>query len=279
MAFHRIFIVDFTALGIGESPDANRYQSIGADTLGHVAEVFDGELHLPTLQQLGLGNIRIDHPLPGIPAVDNPIGFFGLGHIAANINGEATGLRESWDFTNSYHTDSVFDTLQTAGYEVTIASRFIPYLEGQALTNRHLVGDNKTGFSVLYEELDALTMSVVYVQLPDFKYTGEAGETLAFGQHLVAADRYLEQFMHDMNENDLLIITSSQASDPMFQSVGSHPHLTREYMPILVYSPTRPNGHSLGIRRTLADIGATVMENFGMDYDTPGHSFLNEITQ
>lgn len=49
VAFHRIFVIDFAGLGLGEAPDANRFQSVGTDTLGHVAVSWSGKLNLPTL--------------------------------------------------------------------------------------------------------------------------------------------------------------------------------------------------------------------------------------
>jgi len=80
--------------------------------------------------------------------------------------------------------------------------------------------------------------------------------------------------VHDLGANDLLIITATHAADPTF---GPTP--TREYFPLLVFSPSRKTGHALGIRRTLADVGATVLENYGVATATAGHSLLNEITQ
>lgn len=55
--FKRIFIVVLDSVGIGEAPDAKEYNSIGADTLGHIAEYVDG-LHMPNMAKLGLSNIK-----------------------------------------------------------------------------------------------------------------------------------------------------------------------------------------------------------------------------
>jgi phosphopentomutase len=48
---------------------------------------------------------------------------------------------------------------------------------------------------------------------------------------------------------------------------------SREYVPILAYSPGRAVGVNLGIRDTLADMGQTVAENFGGSIPH-GQSFL-----
>jgi len=40
---------------------------------------------------------------------------------------------------------------------------------------------------------------------------------------------------------------------------------SREYLPLLVYSPSNARGRDLGVRRTLADIGATAGALWGVD--------------
>src|ERR1017187_10232428 len=59
----RAFVVVIDACGAGELPDA------GANTLLHVAQAVGG-LVLPTLGELGLGNILA---LPGVPPSPTPV--------------------------------------------------------------------------------------------------------------------------------------------------------------------------------------------------------------
>lgn len=72
--------------GIGEMPDAADWGDAGADTLGHILE--SRKVHLPNLQQLGLGNIR---PLADLPAVNEPIGSFGKCTLKSNGKDTTTG--------------------------------------------------------------------------------------------------------------------------------------------------------------------------------------------
>lgn len=74
MTHKRMIILDIASLGIGEAPDANRFNSVGADTLGHIA---DKGLNVPNLIELGLGNIRWDNELVAVPQNDAPRAFFG----------------------------------------------------------------------------------------------------------------------------------------------------------------------------------------------------------
>ncbi|MFB3094718.1 MAG: phosphopentomutase, partial [Candidatus Acidiferrales bacterium] len=52
---------------------------------------------------------------------------------------------------------------------------------------------------------------------------------------------------------------------------------SREYVPVLAYSPRLPGGVNRGTRRSLADIGQTIAENFGVQ-GSFGTSFLPELT-
>lgn len=72
--YSRIFIVVIDSLGIGATADADKFNSWGANTLGHVGEHFRARLQLPTLQRLGIGNLC---QLYGIPAVASPRAYYG----------------------------------------------------------------------------------------------------------------------------------------------------------------------------------------------------------
>jgi len=78
-----------------------------------------------------------------------------------------------------------------------------------------------------------------------------------------------------MRASDLLIITADHGCDPDPRwPTTDH---SREYVPILAYSPRSGAGVNLGIRQTLADMGQTIAENFGGKIPH-GKSFLSEIS-
>ncbi len=69
-----------------------------------------------------------------------------------------------------------------------------------------------------------------------------------------------------------MIITADHGCDPTAHR-SDH---TREYVPILVYAQNLSEGINLGTRATLADIGQTIADNFGLRLPF-GASFLNEL--
>ena len=80
--------------------------------------------------------------------------------------------------------------------------------------------------------------------------------------------------MARMEPTDLLIITADHGCDPDPRwPTTDH---SREYVPILAYSSGGKRGVAFGIRRTLADMGQTIAENF--EGTIPhGTSFLGDI--
>jgi phosphopentomutase len=71
----------------------------------------------------------------------------------------------------------------------------------------------------------------------------------------------------------LLILTADHGNDPTFRG-SDH---TREYVPLLVYGKSAEQCVDLGTRRSLADIGQTIADNFGLKI-SHGESFLSELT-
>ena len=86
-------------------------------------------------------------------------------------------------------------------------------------------------------------------------------------------DQRLGHVLDEMQPNDLLIITADHGNDPGFRGTDH----TRENVPLLVYSPTmKEKNQSLGILKTFADLGATILDNFNVQGEK-GTSFYHEI--
>jgi phosphopentomutase len=68
----RVILIVLDSVGIGELPDADRFNDVGAHTLLHISQHQHG-LNVPQLQRLGLGNIE---RLEGVSPVSNPA-FYG----------------------------------------------------------------------------------------------------------------------------------------------------------------------------------------------------------
>jgi phosphopentomutase len=115
---------------------------------------------------------------------------------------------------------------------------------------------------------------MVFSNLVDFDMLfGHRRDTEGYARALEQFDERLPEIETAMRDDDLLIITSDHGNDPTFPGTDH----TREYAPLLVYGRSARSGINLGIRDSLADIGQTIAENFGLTL-AAGRSFLGEIT-
>ena len=76
MSYKRVFVIVMDSVGTGAAHDADKFDDVGSDTLGHVGEYYKGKLALPNLGKLGISNLR-DTPIEGVPVADPAIGDYG----------------------------------------------------------------------------------------------------------------------------------------------------------------------------------------------------------
>ncbi len=64
----------------------------------------------------------------------------------------------------------------------------------------------------------------------------------------------------------------------MIQLIAGTDH-TREYVPLVVYSPSFKTGGEMPQNETFSDIGATIAENFDVKMPEFGKSFLSLLEE
>lgn len=146
---------------------------------------------------------------------------------------------------------------------------------GRGVENYVATTGNADGMAKLAEALVARKNGLIFCNLVDFDMLyGHRKDVEGFAESLEEFDRMLGPFLRMLGKTDLLIITADHGCDPDPRwATTDH---SREYVPILAYSPGGGAGVNLGVRATLADIGQTVAENFGGSI-LHGKSFLNEL--
>jgi phosphopentomutase len=136
---------------------------------------------------------------------------------------------------------------------------------------------NADGMEKLTAALRERRRGLIFCNLVDFDMLyGHRKDVEGFAKSLEEFDRLLAAFLPLLQPSDLLMITADHGCDPDPRwPTTDH---SREYVPILAYSPRSSAGVNLGVRSTLADMGQTIAENF--DAVIPhGSSFLRELGQ
>ena len=130
---------------------------------------------------------------------------------------------------------------------------------------------NAEGMDVLLRQLKEHRNGLIMINLVDFDMLwGHRNNPDGFYRDLQNFDRRLPEFLDQLGDGDLLVITADHGNDPTTPSTDH----SREYVPILLYGPGLKQGVNLGIRETFADLGRTIAEGLVLkDCDITGKSF------
>lgn len=137
--------------------------------------------------------------------------------------------------------------------------------------------NNADGMEKLRATLAKQPTGLVFANLVDFDMLyGHRKDVEGFARSLEEFDALLGSLLPELRLSDLLLLTADHGCDP--DGCSPSTDHSREYVPVLTYSPTARRGVDLGVRETLADLGQTVAENF--DGAIPrGNSFLEKIVE
>jgi phosphopentomutase len=135
---------------------------------------------------------------------------------------------------------------------------------------------NADGMQKLHATLAEQKSGLIFANLVDFDMLyGHRKDVEGFAKSLEEFDVLLAPLLNAMAPRDLLMITADHGCDP--DPAWPTTDHSREYVPIVAYSPTGKRGVNIGVRDTLADMGQTIAENFGAAIPH-GKSFLPEIS-
>ena len=169
---------------------------------------------------------------------------------------------------------TVMNELKDAGYDVIALGKISDIYDGEGVTEAIRTVDNEDGMTKLVESMKEDFTGISFLNLVDFdaKY-GHRRDPLGYGKALEAYDARLPEVFAELKDDDLLIITADHGNDPVHHGTDH----TREYVPLLVYHNKINKAQELPIRKTFADIGATISENFNIKMPEYGTSFLGDV--
>jgi phosphopentomutase len=171
----------------------------------------------------------------------------------------------------------LLDVLEERGVPVFGIGKIHDIYNGRGVQDYVTTKSNADGMEKLTAALQERKKGLIFGNLVDFDMLyGHRKDVEGFAKSLEEFDTLLTDFLPRLARTDLLMITADHGCDPDPRwETTDH---SREYAPILAYSPAGPAGVNLGIRETLADMGQTIAQNFGAVIPH-GTSFLREATE
>lgn len=171
---------------------------------------------------------------------------------------------------------TVMNELKDSGYDVIALGKISDIYNGEGVTESVRTKDNMDGMDQMVKSFEQDFTGLSFLNLVDFDALfGHRRDPEGYGKALEEFDARLPEVFERMTEDDLLIITADHGNDPVRHGTDH----TREYVPLLVYSKRMNGGKELSVRKTFADIGATVADNFNVKLPKYGESFLNDISK
>ncbi|MCM3610898.1 phosphopentomutase [Planococcus sp. MERTA32b] len=178
------------------------------------------------------------------------------------------------DYALTPFSRTVMNELKDNGKDVIAIGKIDDIYNGAGVTKALRTKDNGDGMDKLAAVAGEDFNGLSFLNLVDFDALfGHRRDPKGYGEALEEFDRRLPEVLEKMDSDDLLIITADHGNDPTFPGTDH----TREYVPLLAYSPRFETGKELGLGSTFADIGATIAENFSVPMPEFGTSFLSKL--
>lgn len=203
-------------------------------------------------------------------------GEHGVGRVIARpfigpCGGPFTRTARRHDFSLLPPAVTMLDQLSDAGKDVIAVGKIRDIFAGKGITESVYTGGNQEGIERTLEYLDKDFEGLCFINLVDYDMLyGHRRDIDGYAKALAYFDERLPEIMGKMQPEDVLMITADHGCDPAYTATTDH---TREYTPFIMYGQNvKPVNH--GTRKTFADIGATVLQYFGIMPGFEGQGLL-----
>jgi phosphopentomutase len=212
-------------------------------------------------------------------AFDLAVGGYGLGRVIARpFVGQPGSFKRTAnrrDFAMLPTSETVLDRLKASQVPVIAIGKIEDLFAGRGITRAIHTKSDDEAVDAIASEMASTARGFIFANLVDFDTQyGHRNDAAGYAANLERFDARLQDLLPRLRADDLMMITADHGNDPTTPSTDH----SREYVPLLVTGPRVTSGADLGTRRTFADLGQTVADNFGVGMMKSGTSFLRELT-
>lgn len=201
--------------------------------------------------------------------------------VARVIARPFTGKNGKYRFTND-HKDyalkpqkrSVLNNLNDNDYSVISIGKMNDIVDGEGITKT--IKSSSTNIDTINKLTDIMDKNftgLCITNLSEFELAGNTNNIEEYARMIEEFDVEVPMILNKLNNDDLLIITADRGNDPTFENVNN----TRENVPVIMFGRNFKTPKKMAILNSLADIGATIADNFDVPNTDMGNSFLEEL--
>lgn len=202
-------------------------------------------------------------------------GTHGVGRVIARpftgTSGNYVRTSRRHDYSMEPPAVTMLDQLKAAGRDVIGIGKIKDIFAGKGITEYTYTQSNEDGINKTLQMMDKDFCGLCFINLVDYDMLyGHRNDIDGYARALTYFDNRLPEIIESMRDEDVLMITADHGCDPGYIQSTDH---SREYTPFLIYGrDIMPE--NMGTRDTFADIGATVLDYFGIVPEFHGKSML-----
>ena len=170
---------------------------------------------------------------------------------------------------------SVLNSLKDNDYSVISIGKINDIFDGEGITK--IVKSSNNNMDTMTKITDIMSKKftgLCFANLNDFDAIyGHNRDVEGYAKAIEELDVEIPLILNKLENDDLLILTADHGNDPTFAG-NSH---TRENVPVIIFGRKFKEPKKLPPLNTMADIGATIADNFGLEKPEIGESFLDKL--
>lgn len=178
------------------------------------------------------------------------------------------------DFSVEPPQETLLDRLCQKGIPVVGIGKIEDIFAGHGIKRGIHTRNDMDGVDWTLKIMKEVQAGLIFTNLVDFDTLyGHRNDVPGYARALKEFDIRIPELLGELGDRDLLVLSADHGNDPTTPSTDH----SREYVPLLVYSPAIERVVDLGVRNTFADLGQTLAELFGVGKLPAGTSFLSEL--
>ena len=182
--------------------------------------------------------------------------------IARPFDGEYPFFRineKRKDFSLIPDKNNTMQKLFDAGINVYTVGKISEIFADKAITKSFLNHNNTDAIQVSLQLLDEQKSGFTFINFVDTDMLyGHRNDVKGYAKSLEQTDKFLGEFIKNMKDDDILILTGDHGNDPTTPSTDH----SREFAPVLIYGKNLPKGKNLKTLDGFYQIGNFIEEYF-----------------
>ena len=202
-------------------------------------------------------------------------GEHGVGRVIARPfigeSGNYTRTPRRHDFSLKPPAVTMLDQLSAAGKSVISVGKIYDIFAGAGITEYTYTKGNEEGIEKTLEYMDKDFEGLCFVNLVDYDMLyGHRNDIEGYAKALSYFDAKLPEICAKLRKDDILMLTADHGCDPGYTVSTDH---SREHTPFIMYG-ANVEPCNMGTRDEFSDIGATILDYFGIKPEFEGKSII-----